>query len=100
MRTLVGLLMLAITALVVQLFLSTLSVFDLRSWSQDVWFVANSIVVLGLDTVRYGPDLYAHWLERRRRIAIGNERARESAAVQEQRELIERHQRGRSGHLN
>lgn len=66
------LLALAAIALVLQLFPSLattlLAALDFRAWPRGTWFAANVLVLIGLVGVRFGPELYADWQARRRRL--------------------------------
>lgn len=64
------LLVLAFLALLFQVFPSLWFALDFRTWSRTTWFTLNLFVLFGLFGIRFGPDLYSEWRERRKRLAI------------------------------
>lgn len=94
------LLVLAVVALVFQLFPSlwngTLWALDIRNWPRTVWFAGNLVVVLVLVAVRFGPDLYQEWQNRRERLAADREKREKQLQLKEQRETLERMEQARS----
>jgi hypothetical protein len=68
----VGLLLaLILVVFVIQLFsaiwTSNLFATDYRNWSRTTWFVVNLLAVSILTAIRFGPDLYENWQQRRKR---------------------------------
>ncbi len=94
------LLVLACFALLLQFFPSLwfrlIWVVDVRNWSRSVWVGLNVGAVLVLCGVRFGPELYKEWRERRARLAIEREKQEKRRQLAEQREMLERLQRGRA----
>lgn len=62
---------LAFLALLFQVFpslwIDLLSALDIRTWPRTTWFALNLLVLFGLFGVRFGPDLYGDWKQRRSR---------------------------------
>jgi len=92
------LLVLALLALVLQLFPSLLGLLDVRNWSRGTWFAMNGVVVLILLAIRFGPDLVEDWRQRRQQSADLRTRAAKAAAAkakQEKTRLLEQGRRRR-----
>ncbi len=89
------LLALAMVALVLQLFPPLLALANFRNWSRSTWFVVNTAVVLSLLTIRFGPDLFGDWRERRQRLATDREKAEHIETRKAHREAIERVKKSR-----
>ena len=68
---------------------------DIRNWPRTIWFLANWIVVFALVVIRFGPDLYVAWCDRRKRLAVERGKRRKQQELKEQRETLERLKRGR-----
>jgi hypothetical protein len=85
------LLALAVLALVFQLipfhWMGLLWAIDVRNWPRSVWIVATWMVLLFLVVIRFGPDVYEDWQQRRARLL--NKRAKE----ENRRRLKEEHKR-------
>jgi len=94
------LLALAILAVLFQLFPSlwvgTVWALDVSNWPRTIWFAANLVVVFALVAIRFGPDLYADWHERRERRAAERTKIQKQQELKEQRETLERMQQARS----
>jgi len=87
---------LAFLVLLLQFFPSLLAVLDARNWSRLTWFVFNAVAVVALVIVRFGPDLYASWSQRRDSIAVERAKLKKQQELREQRETLERLQHGRA----
>ncbi len=94
------LLALALLALVFQLVPSlwtgTLWALDVRNWPRTVWFAGNLVVVFVLVAIRFGPDLYQDWRQRKERRAAERIEMQKRQALKEQRETLERMQQARA----
>ncbi len=88
------LLALASLALLFQLFpslwIGTLWALDIRNWPRTVWFAANMMVVFTLVAIRFGPNLYTDWRERRERRVSERAKQLKQQKLKEQRETLER----------
>ncbi len=69
---------------------------DVRNWSRGGWLGLNAVAVLVLCGIRFGPELYKEWRERGARLAINREKQEKQRQLTEQREALERLQRGRA----
>ncbi len=91
---------LAALALLFQIFPSlwagTLWALDIRNWPRTVWFAGNLVVVVLLVAIRFGPDLYQDWRQRKERRAAERVEMQKRQALKEQRETLERMQQARS----
>jgi uncharacterized membrane protein YqjE len=98
------LLLIALVALLFQLFpslwTSTLIAIDIRNWPRTIWFALNWIVVASLVAIRFGPELFMAWRQRRERIAHERKISHERRELKQQRETIERIQQARSRRIN
>ena len=94
----------AIVVLLCQTFPSFLnflaSVVNIRRWTRTGWFAANTVVVVALLLVRFGPDLIASWRARHKIIVIERAKLKKKQAIKERREVIERIQRGRQSRIS
>ncbi len=94
------LLALTLLVLVFQLFPSlwtgTLWALDIRNWPRTVWFAGNLVMVFVLVAIRFGPDLYQDWRQRKERLAGEREKKQKQQELKEQRETLVRMQQARS----
>lgn len=63
---------------------------DVRNWPRTVWFLTNCLVVLTLVGIRFVPDLYKDWRERRERRASERAKKQKQRERKEQRKTLER----------
>jgi len=68
---------------------------DIRNWPRTMWFAANGVVLLALVAIRFAPELYNDWIDRRQRRVAERTRQRKQAELKERRETLERLKRGR-----
>lgn len=94
------LLAVALVSILLQLFPGLLSILswliDVRHWPPFAWFALNLLALLILVWFRFGPELFNVWRERRKRGAEERALAKRKRDLQEQREMLERLQRGRA----
>jgi hypothetical protein len=86
------LLVLAILALVHQLFPSLWAVAiwaaDVRNWPRTIWFAATWMVLIALLAIRFGPDLYHDWRQRRTRFTVKQAQKEKQLRLKEEREIL------------
>lgn len=94
------LLALAFAALALQVFPSLWSgllwAIDPRHWSRGGWLGLNLAIVVALFGVRFLPQLFEDWRQRRSLAAQTREKRQKQQQAKEHREAIERLRRGRS----
>ena len=88
------LLVLALASLFCILFPSVveraLSNVGLSTWPYSIRLIVNLLAIGVLLGIRFGPQLFDEWRQRRRRFAIDLEKQEEERKLREQRELFER----------
>ena len=80
--------------LVPSLWWFTLRALDVRNWPWSVWFAANALAIVVLAAVRFGPDLYGEWLERKERRAIAQAHEQKQQKLKAEREMLARMKEG------
>jgi hypothetical protein len=92
------LLALALLALVLQLFPALwngmLWALDVRNWPRTVWFAGTWLVLAVLVGIRFGPDIYTDWRQRRERLATERTKQQKQQALKDERETLARMKEG------
>lgn len=88
-----SLLVVAIALLLLQVFpqvgLAVLWAVNPVNWPRTTWFTVNLLVVLTLVAIRFGPDLYADWRERRLQRRKHRQEEAHKKELKEQRKVLE-----------
>jgi hypothetical protein len=86
------LLVLAVVAFLLQLFppLSAviLTAIDIRNWPRSVWFAVTCLLLLSLLAVRFGPDVYKDYRQRRARSAAERTKKMAQERAKDERETL------------
>ena len=97
------LLVLAFLALLFQVFpalwFGLLWAVDVRNWSRGMWMGLNVAIVFALFGLRFGPELFDQWRERRARLTNEHEKHEKQRHLKEEREMLERLKQARERRL-
>ena len=69
---------------------------DVRNWTRGVWFTANSLIVLLLIGIRFGPNILNDWRNRREEAAAEKARLAKAIKKKQEKEALQRLQESRS----